>query len=115
MVISNAGLNKILEISIPVLNCLYPVAIVLILLAFLQKWVGGFSRVYPTAILFTGVVSVIYALDQKSLTIPWLTSLTSKIPLYSIGLGWLIPSVIGIALGILLSLPFKKKAAPTNE
>lgn len=115
MVISNAGLNKILEISIPVLNCLYPVAIVLILLAFLQKWIGSFSCVYPTAILFTGVVSVIYALDQKSLTIPWLTSMTSKIPLYSIGLGWLTPAAIGIVLGILLSLTFKKKAAPANE
>lgn len=96
------------------LNCLYPVAIVLILLAFLQKWVGGFSWVYPTAILFTGVVSVIYALDLKSLVIPWLTSLTSKIPLYSLGLGWLIPAAIGIALGILLSLVFKKKSPQDN-
>lgn len=57
----------------------------------------------------------LYALDQKSLTIPWLTSMTSKIPLYSIGLGWLIPAAIGIVLGILLSLTFKKKAAPANE
>ena len=35
LIIANAGLNRILEISVPVLNAIYPAAIVLILLSFL--------------------------------------------------------------------------------
>ncbi len=37
MVIANAGLDQILEFSVPVLNILYPPAIVLILLSFLPE------------------------------------------------------------------------------
>lgn len=35
MIIANAGLDQILAISVPILNILYPPAIVLIFLAFL--------------------------------------------------------------------------------
>ena len=34
LIISSAGLNKILAVSVPVLNAIYPIAIVLIVLAF---------------------------------------------------------------------------------
>ncbi|MEG0310155.1 MAG: branched-chain amino acid transport system II carrier protein [Eubacterium sp.] len=109
MLISNAGLNKILEISVPVLNAIYPVAIVLIVLSFLQKWIGSFPKVYPTAILLTGLVSVTYALAQKEIIIPFFTPLMSKIPFFNLGLGFIIPAIIGVFVGILLSLWANKK------
>lgn len=109
MIISNAGLNKILEISVPVLNAIYPIAIVLILLSFLQKWISPFKAVYPFSILLTGIVSVTYALSQKQLVIPFITPLIAKVPLYDLGLGWIIPAVLGIVIGILLSVLDQKK------
>lgn len=102
MVISNAGLNQILKVSIPVLNAIYPVAIVLILLSFFQRWIGTLHWVYPMGILFTGLTSVLYALSDimdLSLFLP-----LKQIPLARVGLGWVLPAAAGILLGLLLSL-----------
>lgn len=108
MIISNAGLNKILEVSVPVLNAIYPIAIVLIVLSFIHKWIDTFAYVYPTAILLTGIVGVVYALDQKNIILPGITSLISKVPLYEAGLGFIVPAVVGLVGGVLLSLTIKK-------
>ncbi|EDM99626.1 branched-chain amino acid transport system II carrier protein [Pseudoflavonifractor capillosus ATCC 29799] len=104
MAVSNAGLNMILKVSVPVLNAIYPVAIVLILLSFCQKWLEGLRYVYPMAILFTGVSSVLSALRGASLLPSGVAELLVKAPLASMGLGWVIPAVLGAAIGILLSL-----------
>lgn len=103
MVVSNAGLNLILTVSVPVLNIIYPVAIVLIALAFLHRWIGGWSRVYPTAILFTAFSSVVYTLDGLGFAIPGVTRLMNHIPLSSLGLGWILPALCGAVLGMLIS------------
>lgn len=108
MIVSNAGLNKILEISVPILNAIYPVAIVLILLSFVHKWIKDYRFVYPIAILMTGITSTIYAFYQSNISIPLITSSISKMPFYDIGLGWIIPSIIGIFFGILISIYSKK-------
>lgn len=103
MVVSNAGLNQILSVSVPVLGAIYPVAIVLIVLSFFHRWIGGMRRMYPTAVLFTGVVSILYSiLDIRQ--IPLLGTAMAKIPLAGIGLGWVLPAALGIALGAIFSL-----------
>ena len=43
------------------LGVLYPMAIVLIALSFFQRWLAGRRWVYPVAVLFTGVFSVLFA------------------------------------------------------
>ena len=70
LIISSAGLNKILAVSVPVLNAIYPIAIVLIVLAFLGPLTKRWPAMYPAAILFTGAVSVVYALEQSKFVIP---------------------------------------------
>lgn len=99
MVISNAGLAQIISVSAPVLGVLYPMAIVLIALSFFQRWLEGRRLVYPVSILFTGVASLLYALQGIGLPLSFLT----YVPLASMGLGWVLPAVVGILLGLLLS------------
>ena len=101
-VISNAGLNLILELSVPVLNCLYPAAIVLIALAFLPRRIQDRPLLYPLAVGLAAVFGVLHALDQVGLSIPGLTALAGLLPLYQEGLGWLVPAVAGGVLGALL-------------
>ena len=62
MILANMGLTKILSISVPVLDMIYPIAIMLIVLAMVDKFIKGSRIVYSLTILFTGVVSVIYGL-----------------------------------------------------
>lgn len=115
MLLSNIGLNQILAFSIPVLGAIYPVAIVLIALAFLHPLIGRFSRVYPVTIAFTGVVSVLAALDSVALIPKTLASGLRMLPFYANGLGWLVPAVVGIGLGILFSGKKTKNGVKSNR
>ena len=103
MLLSNIGLNQILAFSVPVLGAIYPVAIVLIALAFLHPLIGRFSCVYPVSIALTAVVSVFAALDSVHLMPKPLASALHILPFYESNLGWLTPAVLGIILGILFS------------
>ncbi len=104
MVISNVGLSTILSLSVPVLGMLYPPALVLILLSF---WEGARERklVYPLAIAFTGITSVIVVLATGGfMTIPGLTPfLMDSLPVVVRELLWVGPALLGILLGWFLS------------
>lgn len=112
MVISNAGLSAILAVSVPVLGMIYPPALVLILLSF---WDGARKRklVYPLAIAFTSVTSIIVVLATGGfMTIPGLTSfLMDSIPAIVRELLWVGPALVGILLGWFLSPAPTAKAA----
>ncbi|MEG2455602.1 MAG: branched-chain amino acid transport system II carrier protein, partial [Oscillospiraceae bacterium] len=87
----------------PVLNAIYPPAIVLILLSCFQRWIGETRFVYPVAVGFTAVSSVAMAVLGVFREIPVVTGL----------LCWMIPAAVGVVLGLILSkaLPPKKNAA----
>ncbi len=103
MLISNVGLNQILSFSVPVLGAIYPVAIVLIALAFAHRWLGRFSAVYPAAILCTAVVSLLAALEGVHIVIPGITAVLHALPFYGQSLGWLLPALLGVGIGVVLS------------
>ena len=102
MVISNVGLNAILKVSEPVLNAIYPLAILLIILSFIHRWVGRFREIYPWSAALCGIVSILTALDQQALSLSGVTEILRRIPAYSEGFGWLLPSAAGIGIGVLL-------------
>lgn len=109
MIVSNAGLNKILEISVPVLNAIYPVAIVLIVLALLHRVIRGFSYIYQCTVLFTGLASVCSSLSEGGVQIPVVSAFIERLPFYEAGLEWLFPAAVGAAVGVLLSVALGKK------
>lgn len=97
MLIANLGLAEILRLSIPVLNALYPVAIVLIALSFVPG-LEQRRRVYPLCIGCTAVQSIAAALPLGPLS-----ALANALPLAALGFGWVLPAVIGLLAGIFLS------------
>jgi LIVCS family branched-chain amino acid:cation transporter len=108
MILANMGLTKILAISVPVLNAIYPIAIVLIVLAMIDKLFRGSTAVYGLTILFTGIVSIFDALGQVGMEFGFIINLFNKLPLYSEGLGWVVPALIGIILGVLCKVVKEK-------
>lgn len=103
MIISNIGLTKILELSVPVLNAIYPVAIVLIILAYMEPFIGRYRAIYPFVVTLCVVSSVIKVLEKKNIVIYGITTLIKQMPFYNAGFGWVIPSIIGVILAILYS------------
>lgn len=88
MLIANLGLADILRLSVPVLNALYPVAIVLITLSFVPG-LEQRRRVYPLCIGCTAVQSIAAALPLGPLS-----ALANALPLAALGFGWVLPAVI---------------------
>lgn len=119
LVVTNAGLANIITFSIPVLMFLYPLAIVLILLAFTSPLFKHSRAVYATTITVTFFIAVIDGLKTLTGTLEvanpaWLQAVidtySTILPLYNEGLGWLLPAIATIIItGIIV--PNKKTAS----
>ncbi|MFD2923948.1 branched-chain amino acid transport system II carrier protein [Halobacillus naozhouensis] len=108
--VANFGLTNIILYAVPVLMFLYPLAIVLILLGLSSSLFKHKRSVYAGAMILTFFVSIIDGYNALVRTIPnAAVSLIeavsnfyySYLPLYDIGLGWILPSLIGAVIGYL--------------
>lgn len=107
--ICNLGLTMILSISIPVLNAIYPISIVLILLGLSHRLWENNRYVYPLTILATGSVSVVYALETAGVPLGFLEQLLRKLPLYSLGFCWVCIAAGAVVVSIAVNaVPVKK-------
>ncbi|KMT21092.1 branched-chain amino acid transport system II carrier protein [Clostridium cylindrosporum] len=107
-VMSVVGVSTIVKISVPVLVLLYPVAAVLMVLTVFDKFIRN-KNVYKGAVIGAFVVSLFDALTIAKLPIESVNTMISKIPLAGFGLGWIIPSIVGMLIGLLFK--YNKKQA----
>ena len=112
--IANFGLTTIVSWCVPVLMFLYPLAITLILLSLAGKFIGSNPTVYRTTTAFTLIAAVFDMIGAVSGMMPGNRVLAGLkafagniLPLYDLGLGWILPAAIGFLAGLLLA---KKKA-----
>lgn len=110
MVVSNVGLNAILKFSVPLLNTIYPIAILLIILSCLEKFISDYRGIYVLSVTLCGAVSVISVLDQQGIVIPFITEYAHYIPGYDLGFGWVLPTIIGMIIGSFFGKTNKIKA-----
>ena len=115
--VCNQGLNTILAISVPVLNAIYPVSIVLIVLGLTDKFWKNNPWVYPLTVAGTGVVSVVHALVEAKVNLWVVDDLFRMLPMFSKGFGWAPVAAVMLAVALILGnlVPVKvKKAEPTE-
>ena len=100
-VLSNVGLDVILMFSVPMLNALYPVAIVLVLMGL----VHGFCDANPQVWVWVGgvvaVQSVITSIRDAFFAGVWLPF--DALPLADIGAAWAPVAVVAFVIGLLHS------------
>ncbi|MBM7648808.1 LIVCS family branched-chain amino acid:cation transporter [Bacillus ectoiniformans] len=108
--IANVGLTQLIAISLPVLIAIYPLAIVLLLLSFIDSFFKGYAAVYICALLPTAAVSVLDGFATAGFDVSFAASYLDFIPLFSVGIGWFLPAIAGAAAGYILAegLGFKK-------
>ncbi len=113
--IANFGLSTIVAWCVPFLMFVYPLAITLILLTLTDKWFGGSRVVYICTTAFTLAAAGLDFLGTLSGMLPGNTFLSavtafagSYIPLFRLGMGWVVPACVGFALG--LCIKASKKA-----
>ena len=91
------GLAAIIRLSTPVLNAIYPAAIVLILLS-LCRALKSTRAVYPLCMGLTALQSIAAALPLGAVS-----AAANALPLGSMGFGWVLPAAVGLAAGLLLN------------
>ena len=113
--VCNQGLNTILSISVPVLNMVYPVAIVLIVLGLVHRFYANTSYIFPCTVGAAGLVSVLYALEQMGLSLGFVSSVLSRLPLYSYGMGWVSVAAAGALLAAGLQMLKDSQGKKTEQ
>ena len=113
--VSNVGLTAIINYSIPVLMLLYPLAITIIAVALCEKAFGKSKYVYIWVTVGAFIAAIFDFLKtlpegiQTALNIPALTEKVSGIlPFFNLGLGWIVPSLIGLVIGLIITAIKKK-------
>jgi LIVCS family branched-chain amino acid:cation transporter len=104
LAIANLGLNQILALSSPLLGFIYPMAVVLIVLGLFDRTLRYRKSVYRYAIVFSGLFSFFETINTVFLN-KKLDAVLSLFPLYEAGVGWVVPALLGIAVGFLFSSP----------
>ncbi|MFF2448413.1 branched-chain amino acid transport system II carrier protein [Neobacillus sp. NPDC058068] len=98
--LATLGLNQILKASVPFLVMTYPLTIVLVSLAFLHRFFSGSQKVYVCSMVLSGIVSLYDGLKLFGLKWDLLESWMGTLPLASVGLGWVVPAVVGCLAGV---------------
>jgi LIVCS family branched-chain amino acid:cation transporter len=102
--VANVGLTQLINLTLPVLIGVYPLAIALIGYSYLHRQFSGYREVYIGGLLGAGVISIFDALSRMNVDISAVSSVLSKVlPLYDQGIGWLVPSIIGAFIGYIIA------------
>ena len=117
LLFANLGLSAIISYSLPVLMFLYPLSIALIALALLGKFFGHDRTVYCWTIGFTLIAAIydfVVALPESvrnAINGDAIQAFGLKyLPFAGLGLGWVCPTLIGAAIGLILHFTRGKKA-----
>ena len=106
--VSNFGLSKLIEYSLPVLMFLYPLAITLILLALCGKLFDHHRAVYVSVTAFTAVAALfdLFKTLPAALQVGPVEGAVAFagrfLPFFSLNLGWVVPALLGLTLGLVL-------------
>jgi branched-chain amino acid:cation transporter, LIVCS family len=98
-IVANLGLSQILKVSVPILSLVYPIAITLIILGLLHDRLPYRNR--PVYVMTIGLVGLFSLIDVTNSTFLHgsLSKLLADVPLQNNGFGWVIPGLIGFAIG----------------
>ena len=100
--LSMFGLKTIISAAIPVLMLLYPLTIVIILLALFHNVFGGRRCVYAWTMAFTMISALMTGLETAGIAPATLEQLfTQYIPFQAAGMGWVSFAVLGFVVGLI--------------
>ncbi|AKP68148.1 branched-chain amino acid transport system II carrier protein [Companilactobacillus ginsenosidimutans] len=108
-IFANVGLTNLIQYSTPALMFIYPLAITLIILAILTPFIGSSKWIFGVTTLFTLIPAILAGLEALSFVFKgqgWFTTLmhfNDVLPLASLGLGWVVPALIGLVVGYVIS------------
>lgn len=107
--LSNIGLTSMIKFTLPALVMVYPPAIALVLLSFFNKWIKNKSEAYALALAFSFIVGIFDGLKVANISLGSISKLVETLPLFNLGLGWMVPALIGCFIGMFPFINFLSK------
>jgi len=108
-IIANFGLNKIIQLSLPVLMFLYPLAITLIILSLLTPIINKQRDIYRWTTILTIIAAFFDFCNALPTTLKETTIIKGIIdfahmylPGFDYGFGWIIPAICGFVIGTII-------------
>lgn len=109
--VSNVGLSNIISFSIPVLCMLYPITIALVILNVGKDIFKRDKYIFRPCLILTTIFAIFDGLRAAGIDTGAANAfLSSIIPMYDIGFGWITPCFGGILLGFIWKAIAKKEA-----
>lgn len=101
LVLANLGLNQIIQVTLPLLLFVYPIAISVVMLTIINKFVGLSKLGMRCTVTAASLVSAIDIVAQF-FHLDGAAALIQGLPLGDSGLGWLVPVLICLVLSLVL-------------
>lgn len=95
---SNLGVEKIIAIAVPILTVIYPVSILLVLVATFDGRLKN-DKVVKGATYATLAISILTVVDSLGISIGFV----HKLPLASFGFNWIVPAILGGLVGMVFT------------
>jgi len=105
-VVANVGLSQLISLSVPVLFALYPIAVALVMLAFLRNYLPNPAVAYRVVILVSFLFALLDAAKVSGINV----SAFNMLPLFEIGMGWLLPTLAATVSMFFIGSPAKELA-----
>ena len=93
-VVANVGLNQLIKISLPALFALYPIAMALVILTFIRRWLPNPALSYRVVMLVALSFSMIDAAKVSGFDV----TAFKIIPLFDYGMAWLMPTFVALVI-----------------
>ncbi|MEG1972263.1 MAG: branched-chain amino acid transport system II carrier protein [Oscillospiraceae bacterium] len=99
-IISNIGLSTMINLVLPLLIILYPVVTVMVFLSLFNGFFENRPEIYWFSMLGALSISLFDGFKTAGIQLGGLTEAVLSIPLGNLGIGWIIPTIIGFVIGV---------------
>ena len=110
LVVSNFGVDKIIQFSAPILTFVYPPTIVLVVFTLFGEFIKN-DNVFKFGTYAALFISILNIISDFGVKIP----LINNLPLYSLGFNWVVPVIIASVIGFFVKSSRSKLNSESGE
>ena len=110
LVVSNFGVDKIIQFSAPILTFVYPPTIVLVVFTLFGEFIKN-DNVFKFGTYAALFISILNIISDFGVKVP----LINNLPLYSLGFNWVVPVIIASVIGFFVKSSRSKLKSKSGE
>lgn len=110
LVVSNFGVDKIIQFSAPILTFVYPPTIVLVIFTLFGEFIKN-DNVFKFGTYSALFISILNIMSDFGVKVP----LINDLPLYSLGFNWVVPVIIASVIGFFVKSSSSKLKSESGE